>query len=210
MMKRPKAERPQGSPPLERRSGVDRRGTNGPKLRSLLVGGRREEIRRRADRQKWTYVDRYQQSLFGVIVIILFLSVVDAILTLLLIHHGAMEINPVMAFYLGLGPYPFLFVKYALTSVGLVVLVVFRDRFIGSKWLKAEFCAVRHSGRLPGRRFMGDLPDPQGSRLTPRCSAVSRSVYRSRAVNPDRAASTSLSLPMASRKSSILWEVPAI
>ena len=43
-----------------------------------------------------------------------------------------------MAFYLGLGPYPFLLVKYALTSAGLVVLVVFRDRFIASQWLKAD------------------------------------------------------------------------
>jgi len=138
VIKFPKADRPQDRPQQERRSGVDRRGTNGPKLRSLLLGGRREEIRRRTDRQKWAYVDRYQQSLFGVIVIILFLSVVDAILTLLLIHHGAMEINPIMAFYLGLGPYPFLFVKYALTSAGLVVLVLFRGRFITSRWLKAD------------------------------------------------------------------------
>ena len=51
-------------------------------------GGRRGKIRRREDRRKWSYVDRYQQSLFGVIVIILFLSVIDAILTLVLINHG--------------------------------------------------------------------------------------------------------------------------
>ena len=128
----------QGTPPLERRSGVDRRGADRLTLRSLLRGGRREEIRRDEDRRKWRYVDRYQQSLFGVIVIILFLSVIDAILTLVLINHGAMEINPVMAYYLGLGPYAFLFVKYALTSAGLVVLVVFRGRFIASQWLKAD------------------------------------------------------------------------
>ena len=138
MMKHPKTGRSQGTPPPERRSGGDRRGTHRLTFRSLLWGGRREAIRRREDRRKWTYVDRYQQSLFGVIVIILFLSVIDAILTLVLINHGAMEINPVMAFYLGLGPYPFLFVKYALTSAGLVILVVFRGRFIASRWLKAD------------------------------------------------------------------------
>ena len=137
-MKQWKTRGTQGPPWPERRSGVDRRGTKRLTLRSLLWGGRREAIRRREDRRKWSYVDRYQQSLFGVIVIILFLSVIDAILTLVLINHGAMEINPVMAFYLGLGPYPFLLVKYALTSAGLVVLVVFRDRFIASQWLKAD------------------------------------------------------------------------
>jgi len=76
--------------------------------------------------------DRYQQSLFGVVVLILFLSVIDAILTLFLINHGAIEINPIMAFYLGVGPYTFLFVKYALTSVGLILLLLFRRFFLRS------------------------------------------------------------------------------
>jgi hypothetical protein len=130
MMQHPKTGETRGSPSLERRLGIDRRGASRLSLRSLLWGGRREMIRRREDRQKWAYVDRYQQSLFGVIVIILFLSVVDAILTLLLIGHGAVEVNPVMAFYLDLGPYAFLAVKYALTSTGLVILVLFRGSFL--------------------------------------------------------------------------------
>ncbi len=99
-------------------------------MRSLLFGGRRETLRRYEDRQNFFYVDRYRQSLFGVIVLILFLSVIDAILTLFLINHGAIEINPIMAFYLEVGPYTFLFVKYALTSVGLFVLVIFRNVFL--------------------------------------------------------------------------------
>jgi hypothetical protein len=103
----------------------------------VLWGGRREVIRRQEDRQRRVYIDRYQQSQFAVIVLILFLSVTDAILTLLLISHGAVEINPVMAFYLGLGSYPFLFVKYALTSAGLVVLVVFQRRFLRSLRMNA-------------------------------------------------------------------------
>ena len=81
--------------------------------------------------------DRYQQSLFGVIALILFLSVIDAILTLFLITHGAIELNPVMAFYLDLGPYTFLWVKYALTCVGVMVLLVFHNRFLNSMGIKA-------------------------------------------------------------------------
>ena len=127
---------PDGNPPQaaarERRSGIDRRGARRLTFRSLLFGGRREFIRRRADRQRIACVDRYQSSLFGIIVLILLLSVTDAILTILLISHGAVEINPIMAFYLELGPYPFLFVKYALTSVGLLILLVFRSRFLES------------------------------------------------------------------------------
>lgn len=137
MANRPTGGKPQDSDGPERRSGRDRRGILRTSLRSLLWGGRREVIRRREDRQRRVYVDRYQQSQFAVIVLILLLSVTDAILTLLLISHGAVEINPVMAFYLGLGPYPFLFVKYALTSAGLVVLVVFQRRFLRSLRMNA-------------------------------------------------------------------------
>lgn len=111
----------------ERRSGLDRRWKKTLTLRSLFLGGKRDTIRRQADRQTAFYVDRYRQSLFAVIVGILFLSVLDAILTLLLISHGAVEINPVMAFYLDVGPYVFLLVKYALTSAGVLILLIFRN-----------------------------------------------------------------------------------
>ena len=110
----------------EKRIRTDRRQRK-VSLRYLLCGGRRQTIRRYEDRQNYFYVDRYRQSLFGVIVLILFLSVMDAILTLYLINHGAIEINPIMAFYLEVGPYTFLFVKYALTSVGLLILLIFRN-----------------------------------------------------------------------------------
>ena len=114
----------------ERRSGIDRRGGKKVTVRSLLLGGKRETIRRYEDRQKSLYVDRYHQSIFGVIVLILTLSVIDAILTLHLINHGAVEVNPIMAFYLDVGPYTFLCVKYALTSVGLLILLLGRKFYL--------------------------------------------------------------------------------
>jgi hypothetical protein len=116
---------------------MDRRRKSPFNSRSLFAGGRRESGRRYNDRQRPMLADRYQQSLFGVIVLILFLSVIDAILTLFLISHGAIELNPVMAFYLDLGPYTFLWVKYALTCVGLMVLLVFHNRFLNSMGIKA-------------------------------------------------------------------------
>jgi hypothetical protein len=98
----------------------------------LLFGGRRVDYRRHADRQRMLYVDWYQQSLFGTIVLILLLSVMDALLTIVLINHGATEINPIMAFYLEMGPYPFLFVKYGLTCTGLLILVLCKNFFLKS------------------------------------------------------------------------------
>jgi hypothetical protein len=118
----------------ERRSGIDRRLKKHPNLRSLLWGGRREEIRRAEDCRRVFIVDRYRQSLFGAIVFILFLSVIDAILTMLLLQNGAVEINPIMAFYIDLGPYTFLMVKYGLTAFGVLLLLHFRNVML--KWVR--------------------------------------------------------------------------
>jgi hypothetical protein len=96
------------------------------------------EGRRFKDRQRILYLDRYQQSHFGVIVLILFFSLMDALLTLFLINHGAIEINPIMAFYLGVGPYTFLLVKYGLTSAGVVILLLCKNSFMQSIRVHAD------------------------------------------------------------------------
>jgi hypothetical protein len=92
--------------------------------------GKRRAIRRQADSTVIFIVDQFSPALFLPIAAILFLSVFDALLTLFLIGHGAYETNPVMAYYLKLGPYIFFTVKYALTSLGVVFLLVFRNRIL--------------------------------------------------------------------------------
>ena len=64
------------------------------------------------------------------IILILFLSVVDALLTLYLIGKGAFEVNPIMAYYLKIGPYSFLAVKYALTSIGVFIFLFLRNIYL--------------------------------------------------------------------------------
>lgn len=115
---------------VERRSITDRRKKGSISVRSLLFGGRRETIRRHEDKQKLFYVDRYSQFHFAAIVLIVFLSVVDAVLTIVLINHGAYEVNPIMAYCLDVGPYTFLSVKYLFTCVGLFVLLMLRNVFM--------------------------------------------------------------------------------
>jgi hypothetical protein len=78
--------------------------------------------------------------LFRVIVAILVLSVADAILTVNLIGLGAVEINPVMNYYLELGPHAFLAVKYVLTSLSVFILVIYSN-------------STLKNGRLPIRSF---------------------------------------------------------
>jgi len=112
---------------LSNRSGKDRRNKNGFNIRSLLLGGRREKIRRQEDTRRIFYVDRYSPKLFAVIVAILFLSVIDALLTLSLLNHGAYETNPVMAFFHQFGPYTFFASKYLLTILPVICLLIYRN-----------------------------------------------------------------------------------
>ena len=65
---------------------------------------------------------------FAAILVILMLSVVDAFLTLDLVHRGAAELNPVMAFYLDQGPLMFFTVKYFLTGASVLMILNVKDR----------------------------------------------------------------------------------
>jgi hypothetical protein len=105
-----------------RRSRVDRRRRRVPPLR-YLIEGRRLASRRLEDRRQPVLQDRYSPKLFAAIVGILFLSVMDAMLTLFLIEHGSTELNPVMGYFLQHGPFIFTVVKYLLTSAAVLVFL---------------------------------------------------------------------------------------
>jgi hypothetical protein len=106
------------------RSGADRRKRMIPPLRYLVRGGRRQSVRRVEDYRGIVLLDRYSPKLFAAIVGILFLSLVDAVLTLYLIEHGAEELNPVMAYFLKKGPLIFTAAKYALTVFAVVIFLL--------------------------------------------------------------------------------------
>ena len=112
---------------INKRSGKDRRIKSGFSFRSLLFGGRREKIRRQKDTRRIFYVDRYSPGLFFIVVSILFLCVIDALLTLDLLNRGAYEINPIMAYFLKFGPYTFFISKYLLTIIALICLLMCRN-----------------------------------------------------------------------------------
>ena len=112
---------------LSNRSGKDRRTKSGFNIRSLLSGGRREKIRRQEDKRRIFYVDHYSSGLFFIIVSILFLCVIDALLTLSLLNLGVYKTNPVMAFFLRFGPYGFFTSKYLLTIIPVICLLMYRN-----------------------------------------------------------------------------------
>ena len=59
--------------------------------------------------------------------LVLFLSLLDALLTLTLIAQGATELNPVMHYFLGHGPQIFLLVKYGLTALSVMIIVIAKE-----------------------------------------------------------------------------------
>ena len=112
---------------LDRRSGKDRRGGKRFQFVKQLITGQRANARRSSDQSRVVYFDRYGPNLFRLIIAILVLSVADAILTVNLIGLGAIEINPLMEYYLKLGPHTFLAVKYVLTSLSIFILVIYSN-----------------------------------------------------------------------------------
>ena len=130
---------------LELRRGSDRRlNPTSPVSLSSLFGSRRH-IRREEDRARHFYVDRYDSASVLAFLCTLLLSVADAFLTLMLVHAGATELNPVMDFYLSAGPLPFLMAKYLLTSSCLFLLLIHKN------------CRIL-AGRIPAWNILFAVP----------------------------------------------------
>jgi hypothetical protein len=108
----------------ERRSGHERRKHRFRIEKFLIFGGNRQMVRRADDRKRIILLDTYEPSLLFSVLTILCLSLVDGTLTILLVQRGAAEINPIMQYYLTLGPRNFLFIKYGITALALFILVV--------------------------------------------------------------------------------------
>jgi hypothetical protein len=106
---------------LDRRSGIERRAMT---LASYWHGARYP--RRRAGRRASDHravVDWHAPRIFIPAFAILGLCALDAVLTVMLMRHGAVELNPVMAWFLPHNLVAFALSKLALTGGGLCVLV---------------------------------------------------------------------------------------
>lgn len=112
-----------------KRSGLDRRKRKIPRLKYLLFGGQRKMIRRSEDKQQMTILDNYSPRLLTFVLIILTLSLADGFFTLHLTDHGAIEANPVMAYFLDLSPWAFMSVKYLLTSLSVICFLILNNLY---------------------------------------------------------------------------------
>lgn len=109
---------------VERRTrGTDRRRRVWHGLFTAGEFARRERPRRRDD-QALAAVDHHHPQWLAVALVILLLSCADALLTLLLLSHGASEVNPVMAPLVQGSGHAFAFWKLFLTAAGVIVLTI--------------------------------------------------------------------------------------
>jgi hypothetical protein len=106
----------------DRRSKVERRSRT---LGAYVYGAfkpRRVGGRRASDRL-YPVIDWHSPRVLALALAILIFSCVDGALTLVLLEHGAIEANPLMALFLPHNLNWFVFVKLGLTSSCLMVLV---------------------------------------------------------------------------------------
>jgi hypothetical protein len=114
----------------ERRCGCDRRGKTASLRTAFWPLGQRSRCRRKSDRIRPHFVDRFSTGAFVLIMMLLIASIVDAILTVDLLREGAYELNPLMDHFLEYGVQPFLLVKYLLTAAGLPVLLIYQHHYL--------------------------------------------------------------------------------
>ena len=131
------ADRPSVGSEAERRAGVERRQRH---WYGLVQGHskRRRHEPRRGDEQHLAVVDWHHPQWLLVSVLIVTLSVLDAIATLTLMSRGARELNPFMAPLLDGSGHAFAWWKLGLTIFGVVMLTalarirLYRDLRVGA------------------------------------------------------------------------------
>ena len=120
----------------DRRSS-DRRNRPTAPWKDLFTPLRRARGRRAADRSG--YVDRYSKQDVALLFAIFLLNIADAFMTMLWLHRGGGEANPIMAFFLDIGPFAFLAQKCLVVGFWLILLLVHKNFRLARIGLYASF-----------------------------------------------------------------------
>lgn len=124
----------------KRKDSRDRRKKPTPPVSAYsLNDGSRKTPRRKGDRWQNYFVDRYSKRVFAAVLLILAMSLIDAIFTLQLLRDGASEINPVMAHFLEYGPLEFLVAKYILTCASVLLLLIYKNVYLLNTRIRAKY-----------------------------------------------------------------------
>lgn len=183
-------------PTADKRNGPDRRNRPTSVWDTIVGSGHRLRHRRDGEHQQPYYVDRFPSTTFLLILLLLSLTVLDGILTLILVEADCHEINPAMRYLLDRGPSSFLIGKYILTSAGLPILLIFKNfRLFGTRFrveylipvfvgmylvlIAHQVLLIRDLKRVPSKEHMAatrqaqaTAPESDQSRSTDRLGAA--------------------------------------
>jgi hypothetical protein len=121
----------------EKRVRPDRRQTSTKPFGRYMLRGRRMKSRRRSEDRNY-YVDRYETGYFALICAVLLFCVLDAYLTLRILHIGGNELNPLMRFLLERKPGLAMTIKYLGLAASIVVILVHKNFTVIGR-LKAHY-----------------------------------------------------------------------
>jgi hypothetical protein len=124
-----------------RRSPMDRRKKPTPRWSWFTFFGRRRTFRRKTDRKKGGYVDRYSYILFFLLVLILGLNILDSLFTMMIIDLGDQESNPLLRSFIELHGDMFWIWRLVIASIALVLLYLHRG-FIMVRRMIIAICSI--------------------------------------------------------------------
>jgi hypothetical protein len=114
----------------DRRANSDRRTEPTSPWGAFPPAGMRMRNRRTDEHRQPYFVDRFSPGMLTFILMLVIGSLVDAALTIHVLHQGGAELNPVMGYLLGHGVGVFVIGKYVLTVIGLPVLLIFQNFYL--------------------------------------------------------------------------------
>ena len=124
-MPSPVTDQTKHAPSSDRREHrVDRRLRPTPLFSRYWLFGRRRRSRRSGDRSTNVYVDRYTRGEWGLAIAVVLLSLSDLALTLAYLSLGGEERNPIMAAFLERSEATFIVVKFGVTVLGALFLLI--------------------------------------------------------------------------------------
>ena len=112
----------ESKPDPEKREPSDRRRRPTPILSRFTLAGRRQFLRRKEDRSKGGYVDRYGSGLLLLLLVLLSLNIFDAIFTIFILDCGGQEVNPIMGALIAYCGEQFWIWKFLMVAVAVLFL----------------------------------------------------------------------------------------
>lgn len=100
--------------------------------------------RSEVEMQRDSICETHSPKMLAVILLIILLSIIDAYLTLDLISRGAVELNPIMAYYLDHSALAFFGMKYLLTCASIIIILIIKDLYLFRTKVQGKILFVFH------------------------------------------------------------------